>query len=137
MSASPESLALLGRAAELRATGTPWTIAATQLSVGHDELRRIVDEHAGDYERLARRARAEFRLEAVHEAVAALRSLLGSADHAERRLASASILRFEMTRLRHGVRDAGLEVERFDRRERTPGAEAQNVRAANLSESPK
>src|SRR5262245_15843922 len=111
-------LALLCRVAELRAAGTPWEAAAKQLGFEHAELRRFVAEHARDYERLARRARAEFRLEAFHEAIAALRKCLNSPDADERRLASASILRFEMTRLRHGVRDAGEELERLARRAR-------------------
>ena len=41
MSASAEPLALLGRAAELRADGTSWADAASQLCVTHDELRKL------------------------------------------------------------------------------------------------
>src|SRR5262245_33786837 len=114
--ASPTSLALLSRAAELRAAGTPWSDAATQLAVDLAELRKLTAEHARDYERLARRARAEFRREIFLEALAAMRTQLKAPDDRVRFLAATTLLRFEMAWMRHGAKSAAGELERGSRR---------------------
>jgi hypothetical protein len=137
MSASPESLALLNRAAELRAAGTPWSDAATQLAVEHAELRRLVAEHGRDYERLARRARTELRRDTLHEALAALRTQLQSPDDRVKFLAATTVIRYEMALMRYGDKAAAEGLERSTRRPRKLAAEAHDVRAENVSESPK
>jgi hypothetical protein len=137
--ASPESLTLLSRAAELRATGKTWPAAAAELGWEHEELRKVVAEHGRLYERLASRARAEFRLDASSEAVAALRTLARSSDPDQCRHAATAILRFEAARLRSGAADAGEQLDRLTRprrRPRPPADEAHPGRAANTSESP-
>src|SRR5436190_8675804 len=136
--ASPAPLALLTRAAELRAAGTPWPDAAAQLKVGHAELRRLPAEHARDYERLARRARTDFIRETLHEALAALRDQLKSSDDRIRFMAATTIVRYELARMRHGAKSAGAGLERDARRSRRPSTiGAENAPAEHVPESPK
>ena len=136
-STSPESLALLGRAAELRAAGTPWADAATQLAVGVDELRRLAAGHARDYDRLARRARAELLRETLDAALAALRARLNSPDPGVSLLAATTIVRYDLARMRHGLKDAGTRLERDSRRSpRKLTIGAHNARAGSVPESP-
>ena len=66
MSATPEPLALLERAAELRAAGTPWADAAAQLAVDHRELRRLVAETCDFHARIA----IDPRMESLNVSVA-------------------------------------------------------------------
>jgi hypothetical protein len=137
MSTSSESLVLLSRAAELRASGTRWPDAATQLSVGHDELRKLVAEHNRDYERLARRARADLLRETLDEAVAALRVMLKSPDARLGFLAATTLVRFELARMRHGMQAARERLERDTsaRGRRRLTAEAKTLDELDTSES--
>jgi hypothetical protein len=128
---SPESL---GRAAELRASGVPWPDAAAQLALGHDELRRLVSEHARDYERLVRRARTEVLRETLDAALAALRGLVTSPEPGVGLKAATTIVRYDLARMRYDLKEAG---ERLARKRRKITAEAENVRAQNVSESSK
>ena len=137
---SPESLDLLGRAAELRATGVPWADAATKLALDHDELRRVVSEHPRDYERLMRRARTDVLRETLDGALTALRTLVKSPDQSVCSRAATTIVRYELARMRHGTKQAGSRFERDARRASrrdkvTDGAE--KVRNENVSESAK
>ena len=100
---SPESLALLGRAAELRASGVPWADAATKLAVGHDELRKLASEHSRDYDRLMRRARNDVLRETLDAALAALRTHVTSPEPKMSMRAATTIVRYELARMRHGA----------------------------------
>ena len=122
---SPESLALLGRAAELRASGVPWSDAAAQLSLGHDELRRLVSDHTRDYERLVRRARTEVLRETLDEAVAALRVHLASREERVSMVAATTLVRYDLARTRLGAQEARTRLER----------RAHKLREQNASES--
>jgi hypothetical protein len=133
---SPESLALLGRAAELRATGVPWSDAATQLTVGQDELRKLASEHARDYDRLMRRARNDVLRETLDAALTALRGHLASPDRGASMRAATTIVRYELARMCHGGKEAGSRLER-DARRTKPTAEAREVRNQNVPESTK
>ena len=135
MSASPESLALLERAAELRAAGTHWADAAKQLAVAHDELRRLAAENARDYERLSRRARADLHRQAVGAVVTTLINLMRSADPGVSLLAATTFVRYDSALLRHRGKAAGVQRERDAARRLTLGAE--NVRAQDVQESAK
>jgi hypothetical protein len=129
MSVSPESLALLERAAELRAAGTPWADAATRLAVTHDELRRLASEHRRDYERLSRRARDVARREAVADAVAALRRMVNTSDTRIGLSAATTLVRYELAMMRHGTQQAALRLDR------KLTLDAENGRNTNTSES--
>lgn len=112
MTTSSEPLALLSRAADLRAHGTPWNDTARQLAVEADPLHRLVAEHRRDYDRLARRARTEAARETFDAALAALRGLLKSEDPRVSLLAATTIVRYEMARMRRGERTARERLER-------------------------
>jgi hypothetical protein len=131
---SPESLALLDRAAELRASGVPWPDAATRLALGHEELRRLVSEHSRDYERLVRRARTEVLRETLDAALTALRALVTSPEPGVGLKAATTIVRYDLARMRYDLKEAG---DRLARKRRKITAEAENVRAQNVSESSK
>jgi hypothetical protein len=120
-----ESLALLGRAAELRASGTHWADAAAQLSLGHDELRRLVSDHSRDYERLVRRARTDVLRETLDEALAALRTHLTSRDERVSMVAATTLVRYDLARTRLGAQEARTRLER----------RARKLREQNASES--
>jgi hypothetical protein len=144
MTTSPESLALLGRAAELRAASTPWSDAAAQLAIGTEELRRLASENARDYDRLMRRARAEVLRESLDAALTTLRGLLKSSETGIGMKAATTIVRYDLARMRHGEKEAGARLERDARRSHrcghepeTPSTEAKNPRAQNMPESPK
>jgi hypothetical protein len=122
---SPESLALLGRAAELRASGVPWPDAATQLTLGHDELRRLVSDHSRDYERLVRRARTGVLRETLDEALAALRTHLSSRDERVSMSVATTLVRYDLARTRLGAQEARTRLER----------RARKLREQNASES--
>jgi hypothetical protein len=122
-----ESLALLGRAAELRASGTHWADAAAQLSLGHDELRRLVSDHSRDYERLVRRARTDVLRETLDEALAALRTHLTSRDERVSMVAATTLVRYDLARTRLGAQEARTRLER----------RARKLRDENASESTK
>jgi len=96
----PERLGLLGRAAELRAAGTPWPDVATKLATGPDDLRRLATEHARAFGRLARRAKREFRREVMAAAVARLRELLKSQQEGVALAAAATLVRYELAQMR-------------------------------------
>src|SRR6187455_2604714 len=106
----PESLALLRRAAELRAGGTPWPDAAARLDLGHDELRRLVSDHARDYDRLVRRARAGVLREVLDEALAALRTHLASRDERASLSAATTLVRYDLARTRLGAQEARVRL---------------------------
>jgi hypothetical protein len=122
---SPESLALLGRAAQLRASGVPWPDAAAQLSLGHDELRRLVSDHSRDYERLVRRARTGVLRETLDEALAALRTHLASREERVSMVAATTLVRYDLARTRLGAQEARTRLER----------RARKLREQNASES--
>jgi hypothetical protein len=96
----PERLALLGRAAELRANGTPWPDVAAQLATGTDELRRLACEHARAYDRLARRSRREFLGETMSATVARLRDLLKSQQEGVAMMAAVTLVRYDLAKMR-------------------------------------
>ena len=137
---SPESLALLERAAELRATGTPWPDTAKKLAVGVEALRTLAAEFQPDYDRLARRARDEVFRDTFREALTTLRNLLATEDTRTKFLAATTIVRCEMTRMRLSTKEAGDRVE-YDthplNRNDHPSVEVKTPRARNTSESPK
>jgi hypothetical protein len=97
----PEPLALLGRAAELRAGGTPWDDVAAKLAVAVDDLRRLAAEHARGYARLVRRAQREFVRETMHATVARLRDLLKSQQEGVAMMAAATLVRYDLAKMRH------------------------------------
>ncbi len=109
----PEKLALLGRAAELRATGAAWVAVATELKVADDELRTLRAANTHDYNRLARRAEREFEREAARASLARLRELLKSTEDGVAMLAAGTIIRYELARMRHEV-----QAERNDQQRR-------------------
>jgi hypothetical protein len=127
---SPTTLALLGRAAHLRASGRSWADAAAQLAVGQDELRRLAYEHSRDYDRLSRRARNEVLRESMDEAVGTLRRLLGSEDPDVGRMAAVTLVRYTMARMRQDLNAGGERPPK----PRKITVEAENVRAENSSE---
>jgi hypothetical protein len=132
MTTSPETLALLGRAAKIRAEGKSWADAAAQLAVGADELRRLAADHSRDYDRLARRARTEALREGMDEAVATLRRLLLSEDPDVSRMSALTLVRYTLARMRKGL-DVGGDA--LARKPRKITVQAENVRAENVSES--
>jgi hypothetical protein len=134
MTTSPESLALLGRAAELRASGVPWSDAATKLALDHDELRALVSDHSRDYDRLMRRARNDVLRETLDAALAALRTHVASPEPKMSMRAATTIVRYELARMRHGGKEAGSRLERDTRRTK-PTAEAREMRNQNVPES--
>jgi hypothetical protein len=97
----PESLALLGRAAELRARGTPWDDTATKLAVSVDDLRRLSCEHARAFARLSRRAEREFHDDAMNATVAKLLDLLNHEQVGIVLTAAATLIRYDLARMRH------------------------------------
>src|SRR5689334_468248 len=133
MTTSPESLALLGRAAQLRAEGVHWPDAAEQLALGHDQLRRLVADHHRDYERLVRRARADVLREATDEALAVLRAQLNSPERRVSLTTATTIVRYDLAVMRHGAREARDRLERAARRARLggPAGDANERRAPN------
>ena len=115
MSVSPEPLALLERAAELRARGRSWNETATKLSVTHDELRRLVAEQNRDYERLARRARADLLTETRGLALSTLCDLMQSPE--ERVRVAASSVSCRTTRTVRMIRTAmGMRIAERNRK---------------------
>ena len=135
MSASPESLALLERAAELRAAGAHSADAAKQLAVGHDELRRLASEHYRDYERLSRRARNDLHRQAVSATIAALINLMQSPEPGVGIRAATTLVRYHTALLRHRDKGAVALLERDAARRHAADAEA--ARARNVQESTK
>jgi hypothetical protein len=97
----PERLALLERAAELRARGTPWDDIAAKLTVAPDDIRRLSSENARAYARLARRAKREFRSEAMNATIAKLRDLLNHEQVGIAMAAAATLVRYDLARMRH------------------------------------
>jgi hypothetical protein len=138
---SPQTLGLLRRAAELRAAANSWDATATKLALTRAELDKLVADHTRDYERFARRARAEVIREAFHEALTALRDHLKSADGRDRFLSSTSIIRYVMLQMRNESRAADRDLARGRparrKKDRTLTVHAENVRAGNTSELPK
>ena len=128
---SPESLALLGRAAKFRAEGKSWADAATQLAISHDELRRLVADHTRDYDRLARRARNEVHRESMDEALSTLRRLMKSEEPAVGMMAATTFVRYTLARMRLRTDAAG---EQLVRESRKITVQAENVRSDNTSE---
>ena len=120
--APPETLALLGRAAELRASGTHWDRAAARLCLPHAELRKLVADHPRDYDRLVRRARAGVLREALDEALAVLRTHLGSRDERASLSAATTLVRYDLARTRLDAREARLRLERRARKLRDQDA---------------
>jgi hypothetical protein len=98
---SSERLALLSRAAELRASGTSWDEVAAKLATSTDELRRLACEHARAYSRLIRRATREFRDETMGAVVARLRDLLKSQQEGVAMMAAATLVRYDLAKMRH------------------------------------
>src|SRR5262245_58690184 len=97
----PDTPALLGHAAELRARGTPWDGVATQLMIRTDELRRLVRDHARTYDRLADQARREFAHETLHAALARLHGLLQRQNERVALSAASTLVRYDLAQLRH------------------------------------
>jgi hypothetical protein len=139
MSASPEPLALLERAAELRATGMPWDQTAAQLSLGRDELRRLTAEHRRDYDRLLRRERAELLRETLDAALTALRTQIHSSDSRLSYLASCTFVRYRLACLRHSPEEARNRLQRdtSPRAQKRMTADLARGPAPNTSESTK
>jgi hypothetical protein len=140
MSASPESLAILKRAADLRALGRSWDEAANQLAVGLDELQRLASEHHRDYERLSRRARNELHRQAVSTALVTLIKLMSSPEPGVGILAATTFVRYDTALMRHRGKEAATRLERVARElerdgERTITVNAREPRAQNVQES--
>ena len=137
MSTTPETLSLLGRAAELRAAGNPWTETATQLAVDLGQLRQLTSTHTRDYERLSRRARNELQRESLDAALAALRQQLKSPDERVKFLAASTIIRYELARMRHGEKESRAILERRQARRRRErfGFDPEMLRAPNVQET--
>lgn len=100
----PQTLALLGRAAELRANGSSWSVVAAELKIADDELRSLRSANAREYHHLARRAEREFERETARACLARLRELLKSQDERIAMTAAGTIIRYELARMRHDVR---------------------------------
>jgi hypothetical protein len=111
----PETLALLGRAAELRAAGTPWPDAALQLKVAPDDLRALVAAHRRDFDRLVRRAGRDLEDETRGATLAKLRELLKSPNEGVVMFAAGIFIRYELAKMRHEV-----QLGRTGRPEREP-----------------
>lgn len=149
MTTTPESLALLAGAAELRAAGAHWPDAAAQLAVDPKELRRLAAEHAGEYAKLARRARAEVEREALAVTIATLRELMRSPEPGVRLLAATTYVRYHLSTLRHDTAKArarlqsdAKRIEEFDAKPLPPlpplprlPQGTKTARAANASDS--
>jgi hypothetical protein len=134
---SPEPLGLLERAAELRARGRSWDEAAARLSLGHDELRKLVADHTRDYGRLERRARADVLQATRHLALRTLRELMASPEDRVRMVATTTFVRYDLALKRHGDKEAESRLERDTsphKRDRTTGG-AGKTRDKNMSES--
>jgi len=112
MSASPETLDLLGRVAELRAAGVRWADAAAQLATDVQALRRLAAEHPRDYERLCRRARNELLRETLDAALASLREQMRAPETMVRLTAATTVIRYAMARMRHGEKAAAARLLR-------------------------
>jgi hypothetical protein len=137
----PERLALLGRAAELRANGTPWPDVAAQLATGTDELRRLAGEHVRAFGRLQRQARREFLGEVMAGAVARLRELLKSPQEGVALTAAVTLVRYDLAktrdrRLAHAGRKARHRRRRRDELPPRPGVTvtAEAVEATETTE---
>jgi hypothetical protein len=127
---SPETLALLGTAARLRALGLSWADAAAQVSVGGDELRALVYEHRREYDRLSRQARDEVLRESMDEALTTLRRLLHSEDPDVSRMSALTLVRYTMARMRQDLNAGGERPAK----PRKITVHAENVRAESMSE---
>ncbi|HJZ55500.1 MAG TPA: hypothetical protein VKE74_11100, partial [Gemmataceae bacterium] len=73
---TPEQDDLLERAAELRAGGSSWELAARKLNTDHDALRQLARAHRAEYERHHARSRREVMRDSFAEALLALRTLV-------------------------------------------------------------
>src|SRR5437763_5280520 len=102
--ATPDTDALLSRAAELRARGASWEAAADELDADPDDLRRLTRDAGPAYRRLFAAARREVTDEAFGEALLALRRELRSRDERARREAAGVIVRIRLTAIRHLAR---------------------------------
>jgi hypothetical protein len=132
---SPESLALLGRAAQLRAEGVPRPDAATRLDLRHDHLRRLVAEHRRDYERLVRRARARVLREAADEAVATLRKQLHSEVPGVGPRVATTIVRYDLAKTRYDLLAAAARLRRGPRRADRRGEPAEDARGGRARDA--
>jgi hypothetical protein len=108
----PEKLALLGRAAELRAEGSPWAAVSTELKVADEELRTLRVANSREYDRLAIRAEREFERETARACLARLRELLKSQDERIAMTAAGTIIRYELARMRNEIRVEEKTVQR-------------------------
>src|SRR5947207_10732662 len=104
--ATPDTDALLARAAELRARGASWEAAADELDTDPGALKALTRDAGPAYRRLFAAARREVSEEAFTEALFTLRKELRSKDEKGRREAAAIILRLRMTAMRHLARRA-------------------------------
>jgi hypothetical protein len=140
MSASPESLTLLERAANLRALGNSWDETAQQLAVDQAELQQLASEHNRDYERLSRRARNELHRQAVGTALVTLIRLMRSTEPGVGILAATTFVRYDAALMRHCGKEAALRLERDMRQldideARTATREMHEPHARNVRES--
>src|SRR6476469_1693821 len=100
----PQQQALLVRAAEFRAAGTPWTAIATELQVADDDLRDLRDANTRLFRQLVRRANHEFEDETLRSTLARLRELMKSANEGVALAAAGIVIRCEMLRMRRDER---------------------------------
>src|SRR5205807_5333015 len=104
--ATPDTDALLSRAAELRARGASWEAAADELDTDPGALKALTRDAGPAYRRLFAAARREVSEEAFTEALFTLRRELRSKDEKGRREAAGVLLRLRMTAIRHLARRA-------------------------------